>query len=348
MDRRNLLIGGVALLPLLPALPALPPGLPTRIAFGSCMHQSKPQPIWEAVLRWRPDLFLFLGDNVYGDVSSPDCRELLDAYAVAEGIPGLAAVRERVPHLATWDDHDYGGDDAGGGVPWQDRAQALFCDYWRLPADDLRRRRAGVYAATTFGAAALRVQVVLLDTRCFRSAWRPTDHPDAPGRQNYIADDDPNKTMLGDAQWAWLQACLAEPADLRIIGSSIQVLSDAHGFERWGLFPAERRRLARMLSAPGIGDVLLLSGDRHFGAMYRRADLCARPLLEVTSSGINMVYAKVTAKREPDPDRLHAPYAAENFGTIELDPAARLLHLAVRGMDGRPVRSLTTRLASAG
>ena len=339
-----MLIRGAALLPLLPTPPTLPAGLPTRIAFGSCMHQGKPQPIWDAVLDWRPDLFLFLGDNVYGDVSSPMCRELQDAYALAERIPGLATVREHVPHLATWDDHDYGGDDAGGGAPWQARAQALFCDYWRLPADDPRRHRAGVFGAATFGTAAMRVQVVLLDTRSFRSAWRPTDQPDAPGRQNYLADDDPGKTMLGAAQWAWLQARLAEPADLRIIGSSIQVLSDAHGFERWGLFPAERRRLARMLSAPGVGDVLLLSGDRHFGAMYRRTDLCAQPLLEVTSSGINMVYAKVTAQREPDRDRLHAPYAAENFGTIELDPASPAMRLAVRGMDGRVVRTVAMEL----
>jgi hypothetical protein len=40
----------------------------TRIAFGSCADEEKPQPIWDAVLAYQPQLFLFAGDNVYGDV----------------------------------------------------------------------------------------------------------------------------------------------------------------------------------------------------------------------------------------------------------------------------------------
>src|SRR3989337_529307 len=39
----------------------------TRIAFGSCAKQTKDQPIWDAVLAAKPDLFVFLGDNIYGD-----------------------------------------------------------------------------------------------------------------------------------------------------------------------------------------------------------------------------------------------------------------------------------------
>ena len=44
----------------------------TRIAFGSCANQDKPQPIWETIARAEPDLFLFIGDNVYGDATSAD------------------------------------------------------------------------------------------------------------------------------------------------------------------------------------------------------------------------------------------------------------------------------------
>jgi alkaline phosphatase D len=39
----------------------------TRIAFGSCADEEKPQPIWDVVLIYRPELFLFAGDNLYGD-----------------------------------------------------------------------------------------------------------------------------------------------------------------------------------------------------------------------------------------------------------------------------------------
>ena len=97
----------------------------TRIAFGSCAHQTKPQPIWDAVLDYRPELFVFLGDNVYGDVTSAALTELREAYAKAATVEGYAKVRATVPVLATWDDHDYGQNDAGGEFPF--RAATKSC-----------------------------------------------------------------------------------------------------------------------------------------------------------------------------------------------------------------------------
>ena len=41
----------------------------SRIAFGSCADQDDPQPIWSQILGMRPQLFLFIGDNIYGDTS---------------------------------------------------------------------------------------------------------------------------------------------------------------------------------------------------------------------------------------------------------------------------------------
>ena len=107
-----------------------PPPL-TRIAFGSCAAEEKPQPIWDAVLAYRPELFLFVGDNVYGDVrSGRDVPEsdllasLAESYALASAVPGLARLRRTVPHLATWDDHDYGKNDAGADFASRHEAQS--------------------------------------------------------------------------------------------------------------------------------------------------------------------------------------------------------------------------------
>ena len=52
----------------------------TRIAFGSCAYQERPQPIWAAVVSYRPELFIFAGDNVYGDVR--DGRSVPDERAI--------------------------------------------------------------------------------------------------------------------------------------------------------------------------------------------------------------------------------------------------------------------------
>lgn len=36
----------------------------TRIAFGSCAHQDKDQPLLKVAAALNPDVFLFLGDNI--------------------------------------------------------------------------------------------------------------------------------------------------------------------------------------------------------------------------------------------------------------------------------------------
>jgi alkaline phosphatase D len=222
----------------------------TRIAFGSCADEEKPQPIWKAILAYQPELFLFTGDNVYGDVRDgknvPEADlidSLVHAYGQAAKIQDLATLRATVPHLATWDDHDYGKNDAGVDFAGKAQAQELFLQFWDVPPGDPRAGREGVYHAETFGPEGQRVQVILLDTRYFRSPLKPTDQRDAPGKERYLPDDNPAKTMLGDTQWAWLAERLREPAELRVIVSSIQVLAEGHGWERWGNLPRERQRL---------------------------------------------------------------------------------------------------------
>jgi alkaline phosphatase D len=314
----------------------------TRIAFGSCAHQTKPQPIWDTVLDYRPELFVFLGDNVYGDVTSAALTELREAYAEAATVEGYAKVRETVPLLAMWDDHDYGQNDAGGEFPFKAATKQLFLDFWQVPADDPRRTRAGIYHAETFGPAGMRVQVILLDTRSFRSPLRLTGEPGIPGKGPYLPDPDPAKTMLGAAQWTWLHAQLAQPAELRLIVSSVQVLAEGHGWEGWDNLPLERARLLDLIDRTAAGGVIFVSGDRHVGALYQRVTGVAYALSELTASGINMTFP---GNRDPGALRLGAVYGAANFGTVDIDWWAKDVRLSVRSMNGEPVRQVRIQLA---
>ena len=312
-------------------------GALTRIAFGSCLDQNRPQDIAEAIQATRPDLFVFLGDNVYGDVEDGTVDNLRQAYEAQAGNAGFASLLEAPRVVAVWDDHDFGVNDGGGDFALKRQAEALFLDFWKVPARDPRRARQGLYASFTFGPDGKRVQVILLDTRSFRSPLRPTDERDAPGKERYLPDPSPDKTMLGAAQWRWLEAVLQEPADLRLIGSSIQVAADGHGYERWGNLPGERARLYGLLAQADSTPTAILSGDRHFAAIYRVPLGNGRTLWEVTSSSLNRPWRD---REETGPNQIAPLYNGENFGTIEIDWRARRAVLAVNDIQGNRVQQV--------
>src|SRR5262249_49294123 len=225
-----------------------------------------------------------------GDCSRADAATLRRAYETATAIAGYNRLRDSTPHLAVWDDHDYGINDGGGDFPYKATVKELFLDFWKVPADDVRRTREGIYDSRIISPNGMRVQVILLARRGFRSPLKPTDQRGAPGKERYLPDPDPNKTMMGAVQWAWLAGELRKPAEVRLIVSSTQVLAEGHGWERWGNMPLERQKLIDTIRHSGAKGVVLLSGDRHVGALYRETPPGLYPLYEVTSSGLNMVY----------------------------------------------------------
>ena len=349
IDRRKALLAPLAMASLaaLPACAGLAPqaaGL-QRIAFGSCINQALPQPVWAAVLAARPELFLFGGDNVYANEQPWSLVKLQAAYAQLAADPGFARLRQTVPHLAIWDDNDYGLNDGGADFVHRQASKDAFMDFWQLPVDDERRSRDGLYHARSFGPAGRRVQVIMLDVRWSRSPWKPTERRNQPGRERYQPDADPAKTMLGAAQWQWLESQLREPADLRLIVSGIQVVADGHGWECWANFPLERQRLYDLIASTGARGAVLLSGDRHLGAFYREAGSAGRrvayPLVDFTASGMTHAWKGAA---EAGPNRISPLYDEPQFGTLEIDWTARRVMMVLRDVAGWPQRELTLAL----
>ncbi|GGD14206.1 alkaline phosphatase D family protein [Aquisalinus flavus] len=319
----------------------------TRIAFGSCADESEDQSIWTEIAATQPDVFLFMGDNVYGDAkpdepgfNDPDLPKLRQSYADLGKSKPFEALRQSTPVLAVWDDHDYGVNDGGADYVHKQQAEALFEDVWDIPATDERRQRPGIYQSWMLGEEhGRRVQVILLDTRFFRSAFTPSDERGAPGKERYVPDPTAAKTMLGAEQWRWLSGELRKTADLRVIVSSIQVIADGHGWEAWKMLPSERERLYNMINAAGAENVVLLSGDRHAGAIYRKDLALTYPLYEVTSSSLNLpasIWREESGETyvEPGPNRLGGMVYDANFGIIDIDWEFEALSLELRGADG--------------
>lgn len=314
----------------------LPDGVLRRIAFGSCIDQARPQAIWDAVIADKPDLFIFGGDNVYASQAPWSAARLSQAYQQQARVPGFERLRQTVPHMAIWDDHDYGANDGGAEFPHKEASKEAFLRFWNAPAGDARRTRDGIYHAKVFGTPGRRVQVILLDTRWFRSPLKITDDRGKPGKERYLPDADPGKTMLGEAQWLWLEAQLRTLAEIRLVVSSIQVLAEGHGWERWGNLPRERERLYRLVSDTQAGGVVFLSGDRHIGALYRESAGSRYPLYEITSSGITHPWASAA---EAGPNRLGDLVSERHYGSVDIDWDARSLRLSLKDERGGVLRS---------
>ena len=126
----------------------------TRVCFGSCYApQFKQSHVWRSMLALQPDAFLYIGDNVYqsAETGRPELTELREAYGLLAAEPDFGALRNAVPVLPVWDDHDYGMNNAGADFGQREQSEALFKHVWAIPPDDARSRREGVYFSRTCG-----------------------------------------------------------------------------------------------------------------------------------------------------------------------------------------------------
>ncbi|MFZ9521571.1 MAG: alkaline phosphatase D family protein [Silvanigrellaceae bacterium] len=251
------------------------------LGFGSCMSTRRSQNFWKAILSRHYNHWVFLGDNVYPQRDS--LESLRQAYVELGKLEQMAQLRSAVSVSATWDDHDFGADNADSSLPYRMESMQMFKDFW---SQDYGSSENGVYSAHTFEHQGRKIHLILLDLRFNRTPYakhaRVTSS--GPGESGSMKQLTPQ--LLGDEQWRWFEAEMEKPADLKIVGSSIQVLSFEHNFEKWKNYPEEYDRLMTLvgrISSPTI----FLSGDRHLHEISKNQLVSGRTLYDFTSSGLN-------------------------------------------------------------
>lgn len=341
--------------------PRAPRGVPlpgpeavlTRILVASCFDEEKEDSVtMRTVAAEEADLFLMIGDNVYGDMdgrnyinNQPDLDELRESFSDLAAREDFRLVRAKHPMMVAWDDHDYGANDAGREFPFRRLAERIHERFWGLENEDVGAWP-GTYYARSFGPEGQRVQIIMLDTRFFRSPLTRTDEWGKVGKERYIPSASEGQDMLGNDQWTWLENQLQAPADLRLIVSSIQVLpTDGHGWEAWSRLPAEQERLYRLIRETEAEGVVFVSGDRHTAFLYRDDAALPYPAYEITASSMNVAFAAETSER--DRAQIGDGYPPENFGALNIDWGAGTVRLAIKSNTGETMNEVVAPFRSA-
>ena len=282
-----------------------------KIAFGSCAHSYDTLEIFDAINEQKPDLWVWLGDIVYGDTQ--DMKILKEKYDRQKAKPQYQQLLNNTPVIGVWDDHDYGTNDGGKHYTMKDESKDLLLDFLDITKNNPVRNHQGVYSSYNISLGDNNIKVLLMDTRYFRD----TLQADTLSTARYLPN--PNGDVLGENQWQWLKTELSDKeTDLFILGASIQLIAEEQGYEKWANFPAARTRLFELLKTTGSTPVFVISGDRHM-AELSKIDIPGLdyPLYDLTASGLTHTWGMYWP--EPNKYRVDSLIVSKNFGLVNVD-----------------------------
>lgn len=256
-----------------------------KLAFASCtkIQDTPVQDVWDEIRREQPDVLLLLGDNVYLEHNSHDSvaeltSDLRSVYTRQFAEPSFAAllkdVRQRGGQvLATYDDHDFLGNNRYGGdhpAALRDAARREFATAFNLPVAP----GGDIYGIHRVGP----VDVIVLDQRYYRRSAKATK-----------LDRD---AILGAQQWAWFENAVRTSTARYLVVASSTTLHE-YADESWEQYPTAFRRMVDLLQ--GVKGALVLSGDVHRNAVYDDSGV-----IELTSSAVARRGIVFGAKRRND------------------------------------------------
>ncbi|MER8037356.1 alkaline phosphatase D family protein [Streptomyces hydrogenans] len=232
------------------------PGRPAVVTMGlgSCAP-STPDRVWTRIADEGCDSFVMLGDTPYLDTS--DLALARRKHRAFLQQPELARLISSRPVWATWDDHDFGGNDKHGDHPGKRNNRTAFVDY-RANATfghdsagtGLATRGDGLGVYTSFRRGP--IEVFLLDPRWFSRTEPSWVDPTTPG-------------CLGQVQWDWLrERLLHSTAPFKALASGM-IWDDKQNGESddWGTYAHEKDALLDFITEHRIPGCFLVGGDIH-------------------------------------------------------------------------------------
>ncbi len=284
-----------------------------RIALLGCIRQYQPVPALQSYVDARPDLSIWVGDNIY--VDTQDKPELIaQGYEALARLPGFSQLRAMGQHIATWDDHDYGDNNAGAEYPLKAESTRLFTQFWGLQGQ-LPHPNDGIYHDRIYEHGGQRLHVIMLDVRTHR------DKPDGKG------------DILGERQWQWLEGALEVRADLTLLVSGSQIFLDREsGSETWDQYPKSFDRLMRSIRQAKSERLVFITGDQHYGEVARKTGALDFDAIELQFAGLNQTEEPEFNSYRDSP----AAISVHSMGLIDVqwsDDRINKAHLVYRTVD---------------
>jgi alkaline phosphatase D len=285
---------------------------------GSCAYFNQPvydrpgkpyggdSSIFETMAKEKAAFMLWLGDNWYTREADYFSEwGLWNRASRDRSMPVLQNFLKAMPHVAIWDDHDYGPNDIGKNFIHKNISRNIWKNYWCNPS--YGENEQGIYTMTSWGD----LDLFLLDDRWWRSADRMKDSVDVK--------PNPDKRMLGKQQMEWLKnGLLYSSAAFKIIAVGSQALNPVSPFDKWENFPVEYEELMHFLSDNKINGVLFLSGDRHHSEIIKVERAGTYPLYDITVSPLTAGTHKFSSAEKNNPYRIFGLDEKQNYGRISI------------------------------
>lgn len=307
----------------------------SQISFGSCARQGLTNnQLWSEINYIKPDLWIWLGDNVYSD--GVDMVQRRKDYDLQKSHKGYQQLLKQTEVIGIWDDHDYGLNDGGKEYPKKDESKEELFNFLDIDENNPAWSRQGTYQSYTYIGKEGTVKIILLDSRYFRDSLK-WNNPGTPEKEALI-----NETgdILGEKQWTWFEEQLSEEGvDLFIIGSSIQVIPTEHRWEKWANFPQTRKKLLETISNGTKAPLIIISGDRHLSEISKiELEGNLYPIWELTSSSLN---SPTSPREEPNQYRIGKKVHPSNFANLKIDwgSGKPILELTYYGKDNEVLKN---------
>jgi alkaline phosphatase D len=142
--------------------------------------------------------------------------------------------------------------------------------------------------------------------------------------------------LLGEQQWTWLEKELRKPAEVRLLVSSSQFAACGTQWDKWEDHPEDKARFLSLVDELELRNLVVLSGDMHYGEFSRETSVGGIEIIDFTSSGLNRWES---ADGISNSNRFALYDSGENFGLVDIEWGTDPLrvNLELRDLRGKPV-----------